>query len=337
MFNHRIFILLLLLAAVLSACTSDEIPTATAVPQEQIEHIRLPMGYIPNIQYAPFYVADHLGFFELAGIEIEFDYSYETDGVALVGANELQFSLVSGEQVLLARDQGLPVVYVLGWYGEYPVGVVSKTEQGITTPEDLAGKRIGLPGLFGANYIGLRALLDAGGLTESDVTLDAIGFNQVEALATDQEQAVAIYVANEPIQLQAQGYDVDVLAVADYVHLVSNGLLTNETTIKEYPELVIRMTQPITSGIRYVINHPEEAYEISKLYVEGLEDADSDVQMAVLKASIELYQQDPVGHSNLEAWQNMQDVLLDMDLLSEPLDLEAAFTNDLIRYDPDNP
>lgn len=299
-------------------------------PDQKVDQIRLPMGYIPNVQYAPFYVADKLGFFAEENLDLEFDYSYETDGVALVGANELSFSIVSGEQVPIARAEGLPIVYVMAWYDRYPVAVIAKTEQGITIPEKLEGKSVGLPGLFGANYVGLRALLGEVGLQESDLRLDSIGFNQVEVLATDADQAVVGYLANEPVQLQAQGYEIDVIAVADYVDLVSNGLLTNQKTIEENPELVRRMVSAVIKGIQYTVENPEEAYEVCFDYVDGLENADQDVQMAVLETSISLYQTDPYGYSDQEAWENMQDVLLTMGLMKEEINLESVYSNEFI-------
>jgi NitT/TauT family transport system substrate-binding protein len=323
---RKLVLLTLGLAIGLMACSPQGVQTAAG----PLTKIRLPMGYIPNVQFAPFYIAIEKGFFAEEGIEIEFDYSFETDGVALVGAGQLQFAVASGEQILLARSQKLPVVYVFAWYQNFPVSVVAKTSQGINSPADLRGKKIGLPGLYGASYIGLEALLFSAGLKPSDVTMDSIGFNQVESLLTDQEQAVVVYTTNEPIQLRAQGADITELRVADHVQLTANGLVTNETTIAQKPDLVRGMTRAMKHGIEYTIAHPDEAYTICEKYVENLAQADEKVQKQVLATSIEFWKAKRTGMSDAQAWQNMNDLLVQMGLLKEPLDVSKAFTNEFV-------
>lgn len=326
MFRQLSFVIsITILASLVAACTGSN-PNPS-----QLTRVKLPVGYIPNVQFAPLYVALDKGYFSDVGIDLDIDYSYETDGVALVGSNNIQFAVVSGEQVLLARSQGLPVVYVAAWYGEFPVAIAAKKDQGIRTPQDLLGKTIGLPGLFGANYIGLRALMGDAGIQEEAVSLDSIGFTQVEALMTDKNQAVVVYAANEPIHLQALGYDIDVINVADYVHLTANGLLTNETTIAQDPDLVRRMVKAFLQGMADAAADPEEAYEISMKYVETLAQADRDVQMEVLKKSIEFWQVEPLGYSEREAWENMNRLLVDIGMLNQPVDIDKAFTNEFLE------
>ncbi|MFN8461111.1 MAG: ABC transporter substrate-binding protein [Anaerolineales bacterium] len=321
---RKLVLLTLGLSLMLTACGNSK------SANEALTHIRLPMGYIPNIQYAPFYVAVEKGYFKEAGIEIEFDYKFETDGVALVGAGELPFAVVSGEQVLLARAQGLPVTYVAAWYQQYPVSVVAKSEANVLVPQDLKGKKIGLPGLFGASYIGLRALLNAGKLTEADVTLDAIGFNQVELMAAGQQDIVVGYAANEPLQLRAQGIAVTELRVADYAQLAANGLLASEKVIAEDPDLVRAFVGAFLKGLQYTIDNPDEAFEISKAYIPNFSELDEGVQKQVLEVSIEQWKAERLGYSDPQAWENMQNVLLDMGLIAEPLDLSKAFTNEFV-------
>ena len=80
---RKIVLLTLTLALGLMACTPQGNNAGT------LTRIRLPLGYIPNVQFAPLYVAVEKGYFREAGIEVEFDYSFETDAMALVGAGEL--------------------------------------------------------------------------------------------------------------------------------------------------------------------------------------------------------------------------------------------------------
>lgn len=326
MFRNRKIFILILLTAILAACA----PQSADTPPAELTAIRLPVGFIPNIQFAPLYVSIEKGYFTDEGLDVTIDYSMENDNTVLVGAGELPFAIVSGEQVLLGRAQDLPIVYVTCWYRDFPVGIASMASENIQTPADLRGKKVGTPVVFGASYIGLQALLAAGGLSEQDITLDVIGFVQADALAAGQEQAVVVYVTNEPVQLRSQGYEVNVLRVADYLQLVSNGLITNEKTLAENPELVQRMVRAMLRGIQDTVANPEEAFEISKKYVENLAQADQQAQMEVLKTSIGLYQTEPWGASDPQAWQNMQQVLLDMGLLTDPLDLSKAYSNDYL-------
>ena len=318
----------LAVAVFLAGCASG----SDTLPAE-LQTTRLPMGFIPNVQYAPFYVAVERGYYADEELQIEFDYSFETNGVKLVGAGELPFSLVSGEQVLLARAQGLPVVYVMAWFQDFPIAIAAPEASGIRAPEDLIGKRIGIPLLEGASYIGYRALLHAAGMQEQDTVLDTIGFNQVETLVAGREEAVVVYANNEPLQLEARGHPVNLIRVADYVTLASNGLLTNEATLTENPELVRSMVRATLRGIEDTLADPSAAFEICKKYVEGLDQLsaeDQALQRQILDASIEFWRADRLGYSDPQAWQNMQEVLLAMGLLAEPLELAEAFSNEYL-------
>jgi len=319
----KFFIALLLLNMVV-ACSPQAAPTEALVP------VSLPVGYIPNVQFAPLYVAIENGYFREEGLDVTVDYSMENDNLALIGAGRLDFAIVSGEQVLLARAQGLPVVYTAAWYQQYPVGIVAKSEQGIQTPADLKGKKIAVPVLAGASYIGLRALLSAGGLQESDVELDVVGFTQAEMVATDHDDAAVIYVANEPVQLEARGYTVDVLRVSDYLPMVANGLATSEQMLRDNPERVQKMIRALLRGIQAAAADPDAAFEISKKYVDNLATGDPETQKKVLAASIELWKADRLGYSDPQAWENMQSILLEMGLLKAPLDLSVAYTNQYV-------
>jgi len=294
----------------------------------------LAMGYIPNVQFTPFYVAVEMGYFAYEGIAIEFDYGWETDLLKLVGSDELYFAIASGDQVILAQSQGLPVVYVLNWYRRFPVCVMSLAEKGILSPSDLIGKRVGTPVTYGASYIGWRALVDATGLDEKQIELVTIGYNQVAALQTGQVDAALCYAMNEPVQMRAAGEQVDVVYVADYANLVSNGLITNEKSLQERPELVQGMVRAALRGIAYTLEHPDEAFDIALKYVPeaASDEASVAVNRAVLAESIEFWQavSGQLGQSDLVDWRASQQIMQKMGLVGTDANVIDMFTNRFI-------
>jgi NitT/TauT family transport system substrate-binding protein len=291
------------------------------------------MGYIPDPQFAPLYVAHRRGYFADEGLEVEFDYGYETDGIALVGAGKLSFSLASGEQAIMARAKGLPVVFVAQWFQEYPIAVIAKTESGIRAPADLVGREVGIPGLFGASYVGLEGLLEAVGLDDSDLELVEIGFTQSEALAQDRVEAVVVYANNEPVRLQLQGESISVIRVADYADLVGNGLITNDKTISDSPEQVEGMVRALLRGLRDVLNDPDAAFEVCKEYVEGMDATPQteSAQRAVLEASLQIWDAPRLGITEAEAWNRTQQILLAIDFTETPIDLSTVWTNRFVE------
>lgn len=345
---HKLLTAILLLGLILTGCAPALVPTSpapTSQPADQptttsaetetpvqeagsLTPVTLSMGFIPNVQFAPFYVAVDRGHFANNGLEVEFDYGMENDLLQLAGTGKRKFVVGSGDQVILARSQGLPVVYVMNWYRRFPVVVFSL--QDLSGPQNLTGKTVGIPGLFGASYIGWQALVNASDIDAGQVELETIGFTQAEAVAAGKVDAAIGYAMNEPIRLRREGYDPTVIEVADHIDLVANGIITNEQTIENEPELVQRVVNAALMGLQDTIADPEAAFEITLKYVpEAGEQRES--QLAVLEKSIEYWESEQLGYSDPAAWEASQQFLKEAGLIEETTDINQMFTNRFVE------
>lgn len=316
-------------AAGSEATPSDASPAART---GEVEEVTIGLTFVPNIQFAPFYVAIEKGYYEEAGLEVTLNHHQagaDQFGALVAGQEDLLMS--AGDETLIARQQDVPIVYVAEVFTKYPVGLIVPANSDIASIEDLTGKTVGIPGEYGANYIGLLALLESAGMTRDDIEIESVGFTQASALLAGHVDAVMGYLNNEPIQLAKAGMEVETFPVSDVLSIVSNGLVVTQETLDEQPEMVSAAIAATLRGVEDVTANPEEAVELSKAYVPTLtDDQQAEDALAVLEATIPMWEPtDGWGTTDPAAWQSMADFLLENGILTEAANVEAAYTNDL--------
>lgn len=278
----------LLILAALAACAPAAQSGAPTAPgaNAALQQVELGVGFVPNVQFAPLYAGMQNGFFADEGIDLKLAYGFENDYLTLVGTGDSDFMIGSGDQVILGRAQGLPVRYVFNWYSRYPVVLFAKPDAGIATPADMAGKRIGLPGTYGANYVALRALLEAADLTEQDIQLQSIGFTQAAAVSQGAVDGAVDYAVNGPVVLAQEGISTTVVTLDGILNVPANGLVTNDRLIADKPDLVAAMARGLARSIAWTLANPDQAFEIALTYVPAAGGPNLAVNRAVFDASI---------------------------------------------------
>ncbi len=314
-----------LIGTTLAACSSTSTGASGLTP------VTLGLTYVPNIQFAPFYVAAAKGYYRDAGLNVTFRHHTATEdefGALVSGKENVTFA--GGDEMLQARSRGVPVVYVAQVYSQYPVTLIVPADSPIHTASDLRGHSIGIPGQYGATYIGLLALLKSAGLSTSDVNLQSIGFTQVAALSTHKVDAVMGYVNNEPIAFQKAGFAIRTIPVASVQPpLISNGLGALQSELTAHPDTVRAVIKATLQGLAYTIAHPQEAVTVSASYVPGLDSAAQQANaLAVLQATIPVWQTSGrAGYNDPQTWQSMTNFLRVQGLLAASVDATQAYSN----------
>ncbi|MDB5080238.1 MAG: hypothetical protein JWP00_2162 [Chloroflexi bacterium] len=312
--------------------------TAASNSSTPKQEITLALGYIPNVQFAHMYVALEKGYFAEEGLNVKIQYGTINDLMAVVGQGKIQFAQASGDEVLQARAQGIPITYIAAIYQKYPVALAALKDRNINKPADLKGKTVAIPGPFGSNYTGLKVLLAAGNLTQDDVKVQSVGFTQREVLQQGKADAAVVFSMNEPVQLRKAGVEINTIEVSSLVSLASIGLITSDSLITSNPELVRKMVRAVTRGLKDTIANPDDAFERTIKVAPDARGADPELQKQVLKATTGFMVADnvkgqPLGYVDPKVWEASEKFLLEQKLLASKIDPSSAYTNKFVNAD----
>ncbi|MFI5258997.1 MAG: ABC transporter substrate-binding protein [Candidatus Limnocylindrales bacterium] len=304
--------LLAAVALVAAACSGgqSEAPAASAshslpgnqAPSPAPVNLVVGLGYIPNVQFAPFYLAEQAGYYRDAGLQVEFENKIDPELVVLVGQGAVDVGISDGTSVIPAVSQGIPIRYAFTLYAQFPDVVFAKASSGITTAADLQGKKVGIPGKFGSNWIQLEALLASVGLTTADLQLVLFpDFGELAALQQSAVDAATGYANNEPVQLALSGVKTSVLALPPASQLPGPGLIVSAAALNGPKKNALRAFVAATQrAMRDIEADPATGVDATIAQVPTLA-TDRPAQLAVLEATIPLWESDYTRANGLGA------------------------------------
>lgn len=321
-------IALFLLGITLAACGSAAAPTSTPIPKDEVS---IQLSWVHTIEFAGFYVAEADG--EYAKVNITptllaggFDENGAyIDPVQKVVDGEATFGITSGERLLTERAAGKPLVAIASIYQRSPVAFVSLAESRIVTPKDLIGKTIAIDmaSTTGTAYL---ALLAAQGIDPSQVNqIPRTDFSN-DPLTSRQVDVIDAFITNQPVQLELQGYEINTILISDYgLDTYSNVIFTTEDMIANHADIVERFLTATLKGTEALIQKPERGAQLSVSYNTSL-DLASETESMFRSVPLLNLTGSHVGMMSPKVWEITHQIMVDQGLLSQDVDLEAAYT-----------
>jgi NitT/TauT family transport system substrate-binding protein len=326
----RRFPLLPALALALAAC----VPAQSPSPSAALRPITLLLGFQPDVQFAPFYLAQQAGYYAAAGLDVTIEYKNDADLVRLVGDGQAEFGVADATDVMISRTSGIPIKYVATLYSLFPVVLIGPAGTVPAVPSELAGTRIGTPGRYGSSWHALLALLDAGGLTERDVKIrEYPQFNQVQGLLNGDVDFITGFRNNEPWRLASQGMQVDVMTVEQIAPLPGPGMIVGDALLSSDPAVVEAFAAATVRAQATITADIQKGLDAAVVAVPTIA-SDKATALTVLRATIELWRGsagDPTGAIDSAVWAKGYATMRKLGFIDGSVPLEEMTSQFVVR------
>jgi NitT/TauT family transport system substrate-binding protein len=330
----RLLLVARLLGAVSLACG---VWATTALAQSAPDKVRLQIKWVPQAQFAGYFVALDKGYYA----DENLDVTIIPGGPDIVSEQQVangqaEFGVDWVASFLAFRDKGLALVDVAQVYQSSGLMLVSKKSANIPSPESLKGKNVGV--WYGGNEFEFLALMDKLGYDpDKDLNVIKQGFTMDPFLAGQMDAASAMTYNEFQVVLEA-GVNPDDLNVMRYndegVGMLEDNLFTTEDMVRNNPDLVQRFVRASMKGWQASIADQQDAVNTVMRYVEpGSTTADHQTRMMNEVAKLVLpagMTTDQIGVMDPGRFQTTADIALKFHVINSPADPTKSYTNDFV-------
>ncbi|MGB0943722.1 MAG: ABC transporter substrate-binding protein [Marinomonas sp.] len=236
------------------------------------ESIHVMLDWFVNPDHAALIIAEQKGLFKDQGLKVNLQEPADPSmPPKLVAAAKVDFAVTYQPELIQDVAHGLPLTRISTLIAT-PLNTLMVLKDGdINSLADLKGKSIGTAISGGVSEATIGVMLENSGLSLSDVSVINVGWALSSSLASKKVDAIYGGYRNfEMHQLAMEGFEgkaffVEEEGVPPYDELVvvANSRSVNKTQVAKFNRALELATQ-------YIVNHPNEAWELFKSYKKDL-------------------------------------------------------------------
>ena len=296
----------------------------------------LMLDWFPNADHVGIYRGLAEGDFMHAGLNVHVQVPSDPSApLRLLAAGRVDFAVSYEPEVMLARNQGEPLVAVAAIVQQPLTSIISIGRHAITRPGQLRGKRVGDAGIP-YQHAYLTTILSHAHVPASSVKETNVGSNLVPALLSGRVNAIlGGYWNYEAIQLgqlrkRPRVIRMSQVGVPTYDELV---LVVRESTLVNHIDFVRRFVQALARGYESVRQDPSAGV---KSLLRANPSLNSRLQNASVRATLPAFfpsgadKSKPWGWEDPGQWAAYGRWMMANHLISKPEAFDGASTNEVL-------
>lgn len=316
------------LTVMLCGCMAAETPDQA----DDVQEITMVLDWTPNTNHTGLYVAQSLGYFEEAGLNVTIIQPPEDGAASMVASGQAQFGIDFQDYLapVFASENQMPIAAVAAIIQHNTSGIISLKEDGITSPAGMEGRNYATWGIELEQAM-IKNVVEADGGSFDKVNLIPEYVTDASAALQQNIDAVWIYYAWDGIATEVAGLDTNMFYFKDITpefDYYSPVIIANTDFLESDADASKAFLNAVRKGYEYAIENPEEAAEILCKEVPELNPEmvkRSQIWLAdQYKAEVEQW-----GYIDQSRWDAFYAWLYENDL-SEEIPAGYGFTNDYL-------
>lgn len=220
--------------------------------------------WLPQSQFAGYYVAQEKGFYKEAGLDVVIEHTSSSDNAQnRLREGKCNAITMNVFDAIFNIDQGMEVVNVLQTALHTGLVIVPRNND-IKKLKDLSGKRVGI---WRTHYYELSQIVNE----DYDLNIEWIPFVQsVNLYISGAVDATMAMVYNEAYHIYASGFEnVSFISLADYGYdFPEEGVYFTKEYYEKYPDKAKAFAEASRRGWEWTHEHPDEALDIVMKVIE---------------------------------------------------------------------